>query len=74
MTKPPVTANRTARPVLDRVFLNGATIMSTTTPDQIEVARRTGFAGVEVRVERLLGRHERFARHQRRRNLARSGA
>lgn len=55
MTKPPVTANRTARPVLDRVFLNSATIMSTTTPNQIEVARRTGFAGVEVRVERLLG-------------------
>ena len=39
----------------DEVFLNGATIMSTPTPQHIEISRRTGYAGVEVRAERLLG-------------------
>ena len=39
----------------DEVFLNGATIMTTPTPQHIEIARRTGYAGVEVRAERLLG-------------------
>jgi 2-keto-myo-inositol isomerase len=38
----------------DRVFLNGATIMTTSTTDHLDVARRTGFTGVEVRAERLL--------------------
>jgi 2-keto-myo-inositol isomerase len=35
-------------------YLNGATIMSTTTPRQLEVARATGYAGIEARAERLL--------------------
>jgi 2-keto-myo-inositol isomerase len=36
------------------IFLNGATIMTTPTPRHIEIARRSGYAGVEVRAERLL--------------------
>jgi len=36
-------------------YLNGATIMTTSTPRQIEIARAAGFDGVEVRAERLLG-------------------
>lgn len=40
-------------------YLNGATIMSTPTPRQLEVARACGFAGIEARAERLLvDRHE----------------
>ena len=35
-------------------FLNGATIMTTPTPLQLEVARDAGFAGIEARAERLL--------------------
>src|SRR5688500_12849536 len=35
-------------------YLNGATIMTSTTPRQLEVARATGFAGIEARSERLL--------------------
>jgi 2-keto-myo-inositol isomerase len=38
-----------------RRYLNGATIMTTPTPRQLEVARATGFAGIEARAERLLG-------------------
>lgn len=36
------------------VFLNGATIMTTRTDRHLEIARATGFDGVEVRAERLL--------------------
>ena len=38
----------------DALFLNGATIMTTPTVRHIEIARATGFDGVEVRAERLL--------------------
>jgi sugar phosphate isomerase/epimerase len=38
-----------------RIYLNGATIMTTPTARHIEVARAAGFDGVEVRAERLLG-------------------
>jgi sugar phosphate isomerase/epimerase len=37
-----------------RTYLNGATIMTTRTARHIEIARATGFDGVEVRAERLL--------------------
>jgi 2-keto-myo-inositol isomerase len=40
------------------LYLNGATIMTTSTARQVEVARATGFDGVEVRAERLLGAGE----------------
>ena len=36
------------------VHLNGATIMTTPTQDHVRIARATGYAGVEVRAERLL--------------------
>jgi 2-keto-myo-inositol isomerase len=36
------------------IHLNGATIMTTPTPTHIRIARATGYAGVEVRAERLL--------------------
>ena len=39
-----------------RIYLNGATIMTTSTARHIEVARAAGFDGVEVRAERLLRR------------------
>jgi 2-keto-myo-inositol isomerase len=35
-------------------YLNGATIMTTPTPLQLEVARRAGFSGIEARAERLI--------------------
>lgn len=35
-------------------YLNGATIMTSATPRQLEVARATGYAGIEARAERLL--------------------
>jgi sugar phosphate isomerase/epimerase len=38
------------------LHLNGATIMTTPTERQVEIARDVGFAGVEVRAERLLDR------------------
>jgi sugar phosphate isomerase/epimerase len=43
--------DRDTRPGL---HLNGATIMTTPTDRQVEIARATGYAGVEVRAERLL--------------------
>lgn len=43
------------------VFLNGATIMSTPTARHIVIARATGFDGVEVRAERLLGAPDELA-------------
>src|SRR4051794_23692184 len=36
------------------MFLNGATIMTTSTARHVEIARAAGFDGVEVRAERLL--------------------
>ncbi len=42
----------------DAVYLNGATIMTTPTARQVEIARATGFDGVEVRGERLLGERD----------------
>jgi 2-keto-myo-inositol isomerase len=35
-------------------YLNGATIMTTPTPLQLETAREVGFSGIEARAERLL--------------------
>ena len=36
------------------IYLNGATLMTTPTPRVIEIARETGYAGIEARAERLL--------------------
>ena len=36
------------------LFLNGATVMTTPTPRQLEVARAAGYQGIEARAERLL--------------------
>jgi sugar phosphate isomerase/epimerase len=49
MTQPSVGSHQTP------VHLNGATIMTTPTDEHLRVARETGYAGVEVRAERLLG-------------------
>ena len=38
-----------------RVYLNGATIMTTPTDQHVRIAREAGYDGVEVRAERLLG-------------------
>jgi 2-keto-myo-inositol isomerase len=35
-------------------YLNGATLMTTPTPRVLEIARETGYAGIEARTERLL--------------------
>lgn len=35
-------------------YLNGATIMTTPTPRSLEIARETGYAGIEARAERLV--------------------
>jgi 2-keto-myo-inositol isomerase len=35
-------------------YLNGATIMTTPTPRSLEVARETGYTGIEARAERLV--------------------
>jgi 2-keto-myo-inositol isomerase len=35
-------------------YLNGATIMTTQTPVQLQIAREAGFSGIEARAERLL--------------------
>jgi 2-keto-myo-inositol isomerase len=40
--------------VSPRVYLNGATVMTTSTPRVLEIARETGYAGIEARAERLL--------------------
>jgi 2-keto-myo-inositol isomerase len=37
-----------------RRYLNGATIMTTSTPQSVEVARSAGYSGIEARAERLL--------------------
>src|SRR5438105_15581380 len=44
-----------------RHFLNGATIITNPTAEQIRIAREAGFDGVEVRAERLLDRPEEVA-------------
>ncbi len=36
------------------IYLNGATLMTTPTPRVIEIARETGYVGIEARTERLL--------------------
>lgn len=36
------------------IYLNGATLMTTRTPRVVEIARATGYAGIEARAERLL--------------------
>jgi 2-keto-myo-inositol isomerase len=36
------------------IYLNGATVMTTRTPRSLEIARETGYAGIEARTERLL--------------------
>jgi len=45
----------------DERYLNGATIMSTPTPRQLEIARAAGFRGVEARAERLLADRDEVA-------------
>ena len=40
---------------MHELYLNGATIMTTPTPRQLEVALLAGFAGLEVRTARLCG-------------------
>jgi 2-keto-myo-inositol isomerase len=37
------------------IYLNGATVMTMPTPRSLEIARETGYAGIEARTERLLG-------------------
>jgi 2-keto-myo-inositol isomerase len=37
-----------------RIYLNGATVMTTPTRRVMEIARETGYAGIEARAERLL--------------------
>ena len=36
------------------IYLNGATLMTTPTQRLLEIARETGYAGIEARAERLL--------------------
>lgn len=40
------------------LHLNGATIMTTSTPEHIAIARLAGYSGVELRAERLVGASE----------------
>jgi sugar phosphate isomerase/epimerase len=44
------------------LHLNGATIMTTPTDRHVQIARAAGYAGVEVRAERLLGAPEELRR------------
>ena len=39
---------------MSAIYLNGATLMTTPTQRVIEIARETGYAGIEARAERLL--------------------
>jgi sugar phosphate isomerase/epimerase len=48
------TVNAEPRPIAG-LHLNGATIMTTPTDSHLRIARDAGYAGVEVRAERLLG-------------------
>ncbi len=54
MQPPSPAPDASARPTALRVYLNGATIITTPTARHIEIARAAGFDGVEVRAERLL--------------------
>ena len=54
MQAPTPASDSSPLPTARRVYLNGATIMTTPTARHIEVARSVGFDGVEVRAERLL--------------------
>src|SRR5216683_7451610 len=45
---------RDPRKVTKSVYLNGATLMTTPTQRVLEIARETGYAGIEARAERLL--------------------
>src|SRR5207249_2551011 len=45
---------RHPREVTAAVYLNGATLMTTPTQRVLEIARDTGYAGIEARAERLL--------------------
>jgi 2-keto-myo-inositol isomerase len=40
--------------VTGKIYLNGATLMTTATPRVLEIARAAGYAGIEARAERLL--------------------
>jgi 2-keto-myo-inositol isomerase len=40
--------------VTSAIYLNGATLMTTSTPRVMQIARENGFAGIEARAERLL--------------------
>ena len=42
-------------------YLNGATIMTTSTPRSLEVARAAGYSGIEARAERLVGEPDELA-------------
>jgi 2-keto-myo-inositol isomerase len=44
---------------MNELYLNGATLMTTPTPRQLEVALKAGFSGIEARAERLRGRERR---------------
>lgn len=39
---------------MSAIYLNGATLMTTSTQRVLEIARETGYAGIEARAERLL--------------------
>ncbi|MFZ5852905.1 MAG: sugar phosphate isomerase/epimerase family protein [Chloroflexota bacterium] len=54
MSPEPAPTAAVAPAVASPIYLNGATIMTTPTDRQVEIARRAGFDGVEVRSERLL--------------------
>ena len=54
MSPEPAPTTAVAPAVASPIYLNGATIMTTPTDRQVEIARRAGFDGVEVRSERLL--------------------
>jgi 2-keto-myo-inositol isomerase len=45
---------RDPRKMTGYVYLNGATLMTTPTQRLVEIARETGYAGIEARAERLL--------------------
>src|SRR5260370_20810637 len=40
--------------MMTSIYLNGATVMTTPTQRSLEVARETGYVGIEARTERLL--------------------
>jgi len=44
---------------MNELYLNGATLMTTPTPRQLEAALKAGFSGIEARAERLRGKEKR---------------